>query len=539
MLTIKLKYKIDNIQDMQLIKLYIRQYNSVYRVFYNLLRNETELKTKYDYYKQNSICFNLLNTLNNVNLIKQNSIILQNCIANAHDSVKANYEIQKKDKTKLNKLENQLKFYIKQYKNETNNKPKKYYKYKISKLQHQITYIQNKKYINVFGGKKLFSNYTKQFNKSYKGNKISKTEFINKRLTPLKVNGHKLNNGNRFFKLNDDLQSLNIRFKPGKLNNIKVDLINISNYNRRLIKKLYDASVQKLIPITYSIDNEYIYISYEEGDLNKYTSTFNRVKNRICAIDMNPNYLGWSIVDWKSSDDYKIIASGVYNLKDINDEWFKFNDNGLQSNHPYRLHNHNKRLHEIYEISNNLIHKMNYYRVELFSYEKLEFIEDDKCKGKNVNTLCNNLWCRERMIQNIISKCNIHKIKYVDVLANYSSVYGNIIFRECGLPDMSLSSMEIGRRGYEFYNQYIRKEKLINNNIIHPNSQKLIGFGVKALEVFGFEQDNVVSNIYYLYRYIIENDIKYRVNIDGYRDQMVRFLSLRSRVKVLTKSNFI
>ena len=539
MLTIKLKYKIDNIQDMQLIKLYIRQYNSVYRVFYNLLRNETELKTKYDYYKQNSICFNLLNTLNNVNLIKQNSIILQNCIANAHDSVKANYEIQKKDKTKLNKLENQLKFYIKQYKNETNNKPKKYYKHKISKLQHQITYIQNKKYINVFGGKKLFSNYTKQFNKSYKGNKISKTEFINKRLTPLKVNGHKLNNGNRFFKLNDDLQSLNIRFKPGKLNNIKVDLINISNYNRRLIKKLYDASVQKLIPITYSIDNEYIYISYEEGDLNKYTSTFNRVKNRICAIDMNPNYLGWSIVDWKSSDDYKIIASGVYNLKDINDEWFKFNDNGLQSNHPYRLHNHNKRLHEIYEISNNLIHKMNYYRVELFSYEKLEFIEDDKCKGKNVNTLCNNLWCRERMIQNIISKCNIHKIKYVDVLTNYSSVYGNIIFRECGLPDMSLSSMEIGRRGYEFYNQYIRKEKLINNNIIHPNSQKLIGFGVKALEVFGFEQDNVVSNIYYLYRYIIENDIKYRVNIDGYRDQMVRFLSLRSRVKVLTKSNFI
>ena len=43
------------------------------------------------------------------------------------------------------------------------------------------------------------------------------------------------------------------------------------------------------------------------------------------SIDLNPNYLGWSIVDWYSSSDYKIIDAGFYSLKELNDEWFSFN----------------------------------------------------------------------------------------------------------------------------------------------------------------------------------------------------------------------
>ena len=43
------------------------------------------------------------------------------------------------------------------------------------------------------------------------------------------------------------------------------------------------------------------------------------IKNRIFSIDLNPNYVGWSITDWKSSSEYKVIKTGVISIKDIND----------------------------------------------------------------------------------------------------------------------------------------------------------------------------------------------------------------------------
>ena len=42
---------------------------------------------------------------------------------------------------------------------------------------------------------------------------------------------------------------------------------------------------------------------------------------------------------------------------------------------------------------------------------------------------------------------------------NYSSFVGNFLFRDLNLPDMTLSSIEIGRRCYEFKTQYIDKTK--------------------------------------------------------------------------------
>ena len=34
---------------------------------------------------------------------------------------------------------------------------------------------------------------------------------------------------------------------------------------------------------------------------------------------MNPNYIGWSIVDWKSSSEFEIVESGVYSFKKFSD----------------------------------------------------------------------------------------------------------------------------------------------------------------------------------------------------------------------------
>lgn len=57
------------------------------------------------------------------------------------------------------------------------------------------------------------------------------------------------------------------------------------------------------------------------------------------------------------------------------------------------------------------------------------------------------------------------------VKPEYSSFIGNFLYRslDLNLPDMCLSSIEIGRRAYEFYSQYITCTKEIKKNIVFPD----------------------------------------------------------------------
>ena len=67
-----------------------------------------------------------------------------------------------------------------------------------------------------------------------------------------------------------------------------------------------------------------MYISFDEKALWSYDG-LKKKKNRVMAIDLNPNYIGWSIVDWKSSSEYEVIKHGVYSIKELNDKEFELN----------------------------------------------------------------------------------------------------------------------------------------------------------------------------------------------------------------------
>ena len=75
------------------------------------------------------------------------------------------------------------------------------------------------------------------------------------------------------------------------------------------------------------------------------------------------------------------------------------------------------------------------------------------------------------------------------VKPEYSSFIGNFLFRYFNLPDPILASIEISRRGYEFYNQYITKVKEIKKNIIQPKIDQFRDFWVKSLEEFNLEDN--------------------------------------------------
>ena len=305
----------------------------------------------------------------------------------------------------------------------------------------------------IFGGRKNFIERCK--------GKITKDEFLNKRLSKLFIIGEANQHGNRIVVINEDLESFT--FKPTIKDKIVLSIDGRYKRYKSILNKLYHLQQDKQISITYQLDNEYIYLTYDETLLNQ-SIDYKPIKNRIFAIDLNPNYIGWSVVDWKSSIKFEIVKSGVISIKDIND--IDFNLKNKSSESKERIYINNKRTFETYEISKLLVDTAKYYRCEVFGLEELNINSKDTTRGKNYNKLVNNVWNRNKLVNNIKKRCDIYSIRVILAKPNYSSFIGNFLFRDLNLPDMTLASIEIGRRCYEFKAQYIDKTKDKRKNII-------------------------------------------------------------------------
>ena len=307
----------------------------------------------------------------------------------------------------------------------------------------------------LFGGKHLYYDLLRH--------NISKEEFRERRLVPLCSIGEARSNGNRLFRLSEDCYS--IIFSPVAKNKIKLNLIGVGNRIKAL-QKLYTHQQLKDIPITYKLDKKFVYISFDESILQK--DLVKPIQNRIFSIDMNPNYVGWSVLNWKSSDEFKIVNSGVISLKNINVIEHNLKELKLPSTSKERKYLNNKRQQETLEVSKFLVNIAKHYRCECFGVEDLSIKSKDSKQGKSFNKLVNNNWCRNRLINNLRKRCNIYGIKFVEISPQYSSIIGNLAYRSFELPDMVLSSIEISRRCYEFNLQYLKKVKDKTKNVIFP-----------------------------------------------------------------------
>lgn len=370
----------------------------------------------------------------------------------------------------------------------------------------------------IFGGKK---NYFQRLK-----NNISKEQFKSKRLSPIYSIGEVINKsvkGNRKFHIEQDLE--NIIFKPNKLIKINLQLIGL-NKRKQILSKLYQKQERKEIKIAYKLDLEYIYIIFEETDIYNYETKF--IKNRVLALDLNPNYIGWSIVDWKSESEFDVIKTGVYSIKKLNDKDFNLKNKGYSSDSSKRKYISDKRNFESIQIVKNIINKSIYYKCQIISIEDLNIKSSDKELGRKFNKLVNNSWCRNAFVNNLTKRCNIHNIKLLKVKSEYSSFIGNFLYRSLNLPDMILASIEIGRRGYEFYNQYISKTKQIKKNIIRPNLSMFNKLYLKSLEEFKLQP--IYKDLIELYYFFKKSKLKYRLSIDDFNLQFFRFTSDKSYI---------
>lgn len=374
-------------------------------------------------------------------------------------------------------------------------------------IEARSIYKLNKEKKVIFGGKELFEERQK--------GKISKEEFQLRRLRPLcRIGTHSLQpvfKGNRYFKIISDNQvSFNFSRNKHVILNLKLD-----KNKQKEFKKLKELQNSGKIALTYHISpfND-ISISYEVQKENEYEP----VKNRILAIDLNPNYVGYSIIDWKNTEDnyeYKIIEAQVISLKDLNDKFKEFKERKLSNTSKEMKWLTNERHYEISLIVKYLINRCIHYKCELFVIEDLSNIKGFKDKGKYLNQTIFNFWCRNLFGDLISRRCVENNIKLLTLEPSFSSFIGNLTFRNEKLPDPILASMEMSRRGYEYKNQYITKEKLIKKNIIFDNSEFNLDRIRKSLEELNCSVE--FKDIKDLYNKIKNLNIQYRfpLNLDS------------------------
>jgi len=353
----------------------------------------------------------------------------------------------------------------------------------------------------IFGGKKLFIDRCQ--------NKISKEEFQLKKLRPLYSVGQANKKGNRKFSI---VTENHIIFKPNKNEHFLLEINPSKNHQNYLIQ-LSQLTEEKKIPIDFKLDLNYIYISFDLNKLKTERKIVNKIKDRYFAIDMNPNYIGYSVIEWYDEKEYKIIDKGCLSLKLLNDYDNSLEGKGFASDSKERKYVSNKRNYEISDIAHKLERIANHYQCEFFVMEDLSIPSKDNGKGKRFNRLCNQQWCRNRFVNIIKKLCKLDKIQILEVIPNYSSFIGNLVYRNEKLFDPCLSSIEISRRGYEFNHQYILKDKEQKKNIVLGNFDEDKVVYIQSLEELGINE--TFSSFQELYDKVKKSKVRYRFPLDS------------------------
>ena len=360
----------------------------------------------------------------------------------------------------------------------------------------------------IFGGKKLFIQRCQ--------NKITKEEFYKEKQLPIYRVGQANQKGNSKFSI---ITEEYILFKPTRNEHILLTLESVGkNYQKRLLE-LSELANQNKISIDFKLDTEYVYVSLDLNKLKNERIISDKVKDRYFSIDLNPNYIGYTVIDWSDGENYKIVDKGCFSLKKLNDYDDSLNGKGFASESKERKYISNKRNYEISDIAHKLERIANHYRCEYFVMEDLSISSKDNGKGKRFNRLCNQQWCRNRFCNILKKLCKLDKIKILEVIPNYSSFIGNLVYRKEHLFDPCLSSIEISRRGYEFVHQYIIKDKEIEKNIIFGNFEKDKEVYKQSLEELGV--DFSFETFQELYSQIKESKVRYRFPLESCKNLAV------------------
>jgi len=330
---------------------------------------------------------------------------------------------------------------------------------KITELE-KLNNLSNKQFKNLVNLKKSFKSnicFGGRLNlKRRTKNLISNEEWKEQRLYTISIQGETSRKGSRFFDFKN-ISNGELLFKL-ESTDIKIPLRITTLKFKQELSLLQNLSNQKKISISVRLTYNKIFITYDESLMydnkfdyklfntnkpsnmtkeesklywrSKYQEHENKLKNnkleRYLSIDINPNEIGYNLVD----KNMNILDKGCYQITGKVSE--------------------NKRKFEYSQIIKDLFKKVRHFKVSYFIIEDLKNLNKDNFGNQNSNRK-NKLEFKKNFIFSLIKRrCNetgtiLRKINPV-----YSSFIGNLTYQEY---DPIASSLEISRRGIDQYNQ--------------------------------------------------------------------------------------
>ena len=285
----------------------------------------------------------------------------------------------------------------------------------------------------IFGGKSLMIKYLKKL--------ITKEEYSKAKLLPINIQGEACKKGNRLF--NFDLMNSKLELKLSKKNHQLIEFHKPNKNQFRELSKIQELIDNKQLTLTISLNNDYVWLTFDESLLNIQEKFQNLKFNRVLGIDLNPNYIGLSVLEFNKHDEFKVIHKQVFDLSNLNVTSKKSSEDKLSK------YLNNKRKFELIQICYKINSLMNYWKCSKLVLEDLSIKSSNKKQGRTFNRLCNNVWNRNLVINKLKILSVIYGYELVEVNPVYSSFIGNILYGNENTPDMIASSIEIARRGYK------------------------------------------------------------------------------------------
>ena len=315
----------------------------------------------------------------------------------------------------------------------------------------QAIYATRGKNKVIFGGKWSLKQYLKGL--------ITKEQFKQNRLMPVCSCGQALNKGNRL--VDFDLRNNRVVYKPSRNTHKEVQFCPVKKklaYELSVVQELVE---QKKMPVTVKFTDKHLFLIYDESLI--YNEAYKGLKhNRVLGVDMNPNYIGVSVIEFDKHDEFKVLHKEVYDLTALT------KSSGKSSTDVKSKYLTNKLKHETLAIAHRINRLVDYWKCSKLAIEDLSIKSSDKQKGKNLNRLCNNKWERQLFVNKLKMLAGIHRYELVEVNPAYSSIVGNFAYGNENTPDMVAASVEIARRAYKKFEKGWFYPKF---NISHINEQ--------------------------------------------------------------------
>jgi IS605 OrfB family transposase len=196
------------------------------------------------------------------------------------------------------------------------------------------------------------------------------------------------------------------------------------------------------ITVSVKMSDKYMWLTYDETLIRdeRYKKLQSR---RLLGIDMNPNFIGLSVIEFDKNDEFNVLHKRVFDLSKLT---ISSEKSSTDSRSKYLT---NKLKHETIAIAHEISKLVDVWKCKTVAIEDLSIKPKDLKKGKKLNRLCNNKWERRLFVNKLKMLANLHKYELVEVNPAYSSIVGNFAYGSDSTPDMVAASIEIARRAYK------------------------------------------------------------------------------------------